>query len=133
MGNGVRLQSTGCHSALGSWLVEREAEIVHGRHHGWIDLVAFRARPTTMVVIKIKTRLDDIGAVERQLAWYQRSASTVARRLGWRPAQVIGWLLALATDEVEDVLRLNWDLFAGGFQRRAHEMGGLLRRTSKLA
>ena len=48
------------------WATAREVEIVHGRTHGWIDLLAFDRRTGMMVVIEIKTRLEDIGALERQ-------------------------------------------------------------------
>ena len=83
------------------WLTAREVEIVHGRSHGWIDLLAFDPRSGTLILIEVKTRLDDIGAVERQLGWYEREAFGVARRQGWRPSRVACWLLVLASDEVE--------------------------------
>jgi transcriptional regulator with XRE-family HTH domain len=108
------------------WLTAREVEIVHGRSHGWIDLLAFDPRTGTLLVIEVKTRLDDLGAVERQLGWYERSAFEVARRLGWRPRRVVGWLLVLASDEVESVLRSNRGLMAQAFPTRAREMGRLL-------
>jgi hypothetical protein len=50
----------------------REVEIVHGRSHGWIDLLAFDRRTGTMLILEIKTRLSDLGAIERQIAWYER-------------------------------------------------------------
>jgi hypothetical protein len=82
-----------------------------------------------VLVIEVKTRIDDLGAIERQLGWYERSAFEVARRLGWRPRRVIGWLLVLATGEVEDVLRSNRDLMARAFPNRARQMSGLLDMT----
>jgi transcriptional regulator with XRE-family HTH domain len=108
------------------WLTAREVEIVHGRSHGWIDLLAFDPGTGTVLVIEVKTRLDDIGAIERQVGWYERSAFEVARGLGWRPRGVVGWLLVLASDEVEGVLRSNRDLMARAFPTRAKEMTRLL-------
>ena len=58
----------------GGWETGREVEIVHGRSHGWIDLLAFDPRTGLLLIVEIKTRLDDLGLVERQLAWYERSA-----------------------------------------------------------
>lgn len=108
------------------WLIAREVEVAQGRSHGWIDLLAFDPRTGTLLVIEIKTRLDDVGAVERQLGWYRRSAFDVARRLGWRPRRVVGWLLLLASDEVEDVLRSNREIMSRAFPVRARAMSGLL-------
>ena len=51
------------------WEVAREVEIVHGRSHRWIDLLAFDPTTGTLLVIEIKTRLDDLGGLERQIAW----------------------------------------------------------------
>lgn len=108
------------------WLTAREVEVVHGRSHGWIDLLALDPDSGTLLIIEIKTRLDDVGAIERQLGWYERSAFDVAGRLGWRPRRVVSWLLALASDEVESSLRANRELFSGSFPNRARELSGLL-------
>ena len=114
----------------GGWQVQREVEIVQGRHHGWVDLVACHPRSSTMLVVEIKTRLDDIGAVERQLSWYERSAPSVARRFRWRATDVVAWLLVLATDEVEGALRVNRDVLAAGFPVRAREMAACFAGAS---
>lgn len=108
------------------WLTAREVEVVHGRSHGWIDLLALDPTSGTLLIIEIKTRLDDLGAIERQLGWYERTAFDVARSLGWRPRRVVSWLLVLASDEVESSLRANRELLARSFPNRAREMAGLL-------
>jgi transcriptional regulator with XRE-family HTH domain len=108
------------------WLTAREVEIIQGRSHGWIDLLAFDPKTGILLVIEIKTRLDDLGAIERQLGWYERSSFEVARRSGWRPRRTIGWLLALASDEVEAVLRSNRELMAQAFPTRAGTMAEML-------
>ena len=110
----------------GGWLTTREVEIAQGRSHGWIDLLAFDPKTGTLLVIEIKTRLDDLGAIERQLGWYERASFDVARRSGWRPRRTIGWLLVLASDEVEAVLRSNRELLAQAFPTRARAMADLL-------
>ncbi len=104
------------------WLTAAEVEVVHGRSHGWIDLLAFNPATGILLVVEVKTRLDDLGAIERQLAWYERSAPDIAMRLGWRPRVVIGWLLVLASDEVEDAVRSNRDVMARAFPIRARAM-----------
>lgn len=104
------------------WEVAREVEVVHGRSHGWIDLLGFDQRSGTLLIIEVKTRLDDLGSIERQLAWYQRSAMGLAREMGWRPARVAGWLIALASDEVESSIRANGDALRAAFPMRADDM-----------
>jgi transcriptional regulator with XRE-family HTH domain len=116
--------------ALG-WATAREVEIVHGRSHGWIDLLAFDQRTRTLLIIEIKTRLDDPGALERQLGWYERMAWQPARRLGWRPTRVVSIVLALASDGVERVVRAHRDLLAMAFPRRAHEVAGCLEDPTR--
>lgn len=107
---------------IGGWLTAREVELIQGRSHGWIDVIAFDPLTQTLLVIEVKTRLDDIGAVERQLGWYARSAADAARRLGWHSRRVVSWLLVLASDEVETVLRANRDLLSRAFPVRAPAM-----------
>lgn len=107
------------------WATAREVEIVHAHSHGWIDLVAFDLKSGTLVIIEVKTRLDDLGAVERQVGWYERSAHDVAQRLGWRSRRVASWLLILASEEVEATLRANRASMARAFPARARDMSAL--------
>jgi len=104
------------------WHVAREAEVIDGRLRGWIDLLAFDPNSETLLVIEVKTRLADIGLVERQLGWYGRLAVDAARRLGWRPRRIVTWLLVLASDEVDSVIGRNRDLMTTSFPLRAVEM-----------
>jgi transcriptional regulator with XRE-family HTH domain len=104
------------------WSTAREVEVVHGRSHGWIDVLAFDHRTRTLLIIEIKTRFDDLGALERQIGWYERMAWGPARARGWRPSRVITCVLALASDEVESVIRTHKDLIAIAFPARAAEL-----------
>ena len=104
------------------WETAREVEIVHGRSHGWIDLLAFDRRTGTLLVIEIKTRLDDMGALERQLGWYERMAWQPARALGWRPRRCFSLVLALASNEVDGVVRTHRDLVRIAFPFRAADL-----------
>lgn len=109
------------------WRVAREVRIESGRYVGWIDLLAFDEATGTLLVIEIKTRLDDVGAIERSMDWHVREAIRAARRIGWRPRRVAGWLLAMATDEVEERLRLNRTLWAGAFPARAASLSAAVQ------
>jgi transcriptional regulator with XRE-family HTH domain len=107
-----RLRSAG-------WLTLREVEVVHGRSHGWIDLLAFDPRTGRLVVVEIKTRLDDVGAIERQLGWYRRMAPAIARAQGWEVRQTTGWLLLLASDEVDAAISANREVLGRAFPTRS--------------
>jgi transcriptional regulator with XRE-family HTH domain len=120
-----RLESAG-------WEVAREVRIEDGRYVGWIDLLAFHAESGTLLIIEIKTRIDDVGAIERSVDWHVRHARHPAQKRGWRPRRVIAWVLALATDEVEDELRRNRTLWATASPVRAHEMADGVRTPERL-
>lgn len=108
------------------WQTAREVEIVQGRYHGWIDILAFDPTSGCLLVIEIKTRLTDLGAVERQLGWYARTAGESARRMGWVPRRIVSWLLVLASDEVDRVIANNAQLLGAAFPIRARAMLGWL-------
>jgi transcriptional regulator with XRE-family HTH domain len=110
------------------WAVAREVEVVHGRSHGLIDLLAFDQRTGTVLIIEIKTRLEDLGALERQLGWYERMAWPAALRLGWRPTRIVSCVLALASEEVELAVRSHRELFRRAFPMRAPQIADLLAR-----
>jgi transcriptional regulator with XRE-family HTH domain len=104
------------------WQTAREVEIVQARSHGWIDLLAFHPGTETVLVIEIKTRLLDLGLVERQLGWYARAAGDAARQRGWIPRRIASWLLVLASEEVDRVITTNRQLLEAAFPLRARGM-----------
>jgi transcriptional regulator with XRE-family HTH domain len=101
------------------WSTAREVEITHGRSHGWIDLLAFDPRTGTLLVLEVKTRLVDLGALERQLSWYERAARQEASALGWRVRRMTSVVLALASNEVDQVIRVHRDVILLAFPIRA--------------
>jgi hypothetical protein len=103
-------------------LVVREVPIGPDGRGGWIDLLAYDPRSGTLYVIEVKTRLDDLGALDRQLARYEAGAREVAARLGWTPRSVAVWLLVLATTESDDVMRRHRGWFQAAFPTRAPSM-----------
>ena len=84
----------------------REVPIGGGRVQGWIDLLAWRPADGLVVVAEIKGDVVDIGALERQVAWYEREAWAAARALGWRPARLIVAGLLLSTRHNAEIVRL---------------------------
>jgi DNA-binding XRE family transcriptional regulator len=108
------------------YIVRREVEVVVGRSHGWIDLLAFQPSTGILILVELKTRLDDIGAIERQVGWYEREAIGIARRLGWRPIHSATWVVALASEEVDDAARLNREYLRSFLPARASTMRRVL-------
>ncbi len=108
------------------WATAREVAIVDGRWRGWIDLLAFDSRTGTLIVIEIKTVIDDLGALERQVGWYERVARRIARDQGWQPRRIVTWLLALSTEQNEQALTQNRDVIDLAFPVRAPSMDALL-------
>jgi transcriptional regulator with XRE-family HTH domain len=101
------------------WLTAREVEIAHGRSHGWIDLLAFEPRTHALVVNELKTEIEDLGRIERTLAWYERAGWASAHDRGWRPRFVVGCLLVLDTERNHERLQANREALATGFPVRA--------------
>jgi transcriptional regulator with XRE-family HTH domain len=108
------------------WQTRGEVTIVRGRLRGWIDLLAYDPRRRILLVVEIKTWIDDLGSVERQLDWYVREAPAIARELGWRPQRVVGWVLALATVDIDETLRRNRDVIDRAFPGRARDLRAAL-------
>jgi transcriptional regulator with XRE-family HTH domain len=92
------------------WKVRTEVEIGEGRFRGWIDVLAHRPSDGALLVIEIKTEVDDFGRILRSLGWYARSSRDAARALGWRPRRIVPVLIALATVETDARLTANADL-----------------------
>lgn len=87
----------------------REVPIGADRVRGWLDLLAWRERDRVAVLGEVKGDIDDVGALERQIAWYERDMWTAARELGWRPARVVVLGTALASRRNAEVVRAHSD------------------------
>ena len=108
------------------WETRREQEVLLARAHGWIDLLAFDPRTRTLIIVEIKTQIHDLGAIERQLSWYERDAALTAQRHGWRPLRIETWLLVLASEGVDAALREQREVLRLAFPARASEMRQVL-------
>jgi hypothetical protein len=108
------------------WDVEREVAIIDGRVRGWIDLLAFDHRRGILLIIEVKTALDDIGRLERQIGWYERVANDLDVVRAWRPEVIQSWVLVTATAEVDAVLARDPGVLASAFPHRARVMREVL-------
>lgn len=92
------------------WAVRTEVEVGEGRFRGWIDVLAFRGSDGALLVIEIKTEVEDFGRILRTLWWYVRSSLAAASAIGWRPRSIVPCLIALATIETDARLISNVEL-----------------------
>lgn len=101
------------------WQVATEVEIRASRGPGWIDALAFHPGSRRLLVMEIKTEIDDLGRIQRTLGWYQHEAWTAAARLGWRPRAATAVLLLLATRANDQRLRANAAIVREAFPTEA--------------
>jgi hypothetical protein len=103
------------------WLVAAEVEIGTRRFRGWIDVLAYRPADRALLVIEVKTVIDDVGRLLRTLGWYTRSSRVAAEALGWRPRQIVRVVAVLATEESDARIGANQALLrlelAGGAEQ----------------
>lgn len=110
------------------WLVRREVRIEDGRLRGWIDILAYDPTSGIVLVIEVKTGIDDVGRLERQIGWYERAVAS-AIPADWRPKSVASWVLILATAEVDQAVVRYGDVLGATFPTRASTMRGVLARN----
>lgn len=104
------------------WIVLREVLFADGPYRGWIDILAFDPVTGRMLIIEIKTRLDDLGAIERQVGWYERNAGAIARSNGWSVTSTMTLLLVLASEENERTISAARDVLGQAFPIRTEHL-----------
>jgi hypothetical protein len=78
-------------------------------------------------MVEVKTEIDDVGHIERSMAWYERKALPAARRFGWNAYVIIAALIVLDTRATADRLRSNREAIAQSFPLRAEWLTRCLR------
>jgi transcriptional regulator with XRE-family HTH domain len=112
------------------WEVRLEVEIGEGRTRGWIDILAFRRSDRALLVIEVKTEINDVGRLLRSLGWYARSCREAAQSVGWRPRLVVPALIGLATEEVDARLIANADLIRNALPDNADRLAAWMDDAS---
>lgn len=82
------------------------------------------------MIIEVKTALDDLGGLERQISWYERMAWQAARQFGWKPQRTVSIVLGLASEDLERVVRVHREVLAVGFPVRATTIATLVSRPA---
>ena len=119
-----RRQGDGLHARLNGYLARRlvragwltATEVRIGAPpRGWIDLLAYRSADGSLLVDETKTQVDDLGGIQRSIAFYEREGPSAARRLGWEPRRCRVMAVVLDTDAVARRLRDARDLVSVAF------------------
>ncbi len=111
-------------------VTEREVPIGADRVRGWIDILGSDVRRDVLMIGEGKGDMDDVGALERQISWYEREAPHVARRLGWPVHRHRITIVAmLATRRNVEVVRANRDILRDRFDGSAAELRAILAGT----
>lgn len=80
-------------SSLPAWIVQPEVTFSIRGEHGSIDIVAWHPALRALLIIEVKSSIDDVGGLVRQVDRYRRLAFEVARDRGWSPAVVGVWVV----------------------------------------
>ncbi len=105
------------------WATRTEVEIGDGRVRGWIDILAWRQADAALMVIEVKTQIDDAGRLLRTVGWYVRSSRAAADQFGWRPRRIVPVVALLATVEADTRLTASADLVRQSFPGGADRLG----------
>jgi len=114
------------------WVTASEVEIGRGRFRRWIDVLAYHPVERALLVVEVKTLIDDIGEIERALSTYERGAWAAARERGWRPRAMTGCLLALWTAAVDARVVANRSVFEVGFPIGARMLARMVADPSEI-
>jgi len=109
------------------WIPRLEVRIGDIRPRGWIDLLGYRPADHALLVAETKAELPDMGGLQRSLAFYEREAPFVARRLGWTVRSVTVVVLALDSAAMARRLADNKDILATAFPGDVRMLDAWLR------
>jgi len=111
--------------------ISREVPIGGDRLRGWIDLMGLEQPRRLLMVVEGKGDIDDLGALERRVSWYEREAPWAARRLGWgTPRGQVLLVAALATQHNADFVRNNRDALHARFPDPVGRLAEYLAATT---
>lgn len=71
------------------WAVEPEVSFNHYGDRGRVDVLAFHPAQGILLVVEIKTRLEDVQDLLGRLDVKRRVAPVMARERGWRPSGAV--------------------------------------------
>ena len=112
------------------WLVEAEVSFNHFGDRGRIDVLAYHPSLGVMLVVEIKTRLDDVQDVLGRLDVKRRVAAQLAKERGWELAAIVPALMFRENRTTRRRLAMHEALFAR-FTMRARAATAWLRHPTR--
>jgi hypothetical protein len=116
--------------AMAGWTVATEVAVGGIRWRGFIDILAIHPVSGLLLIIEVKTELDDLGGLDRQIASYLEVAWGAASGFGWHPRGATAIVLLLATRDNDHRLRANRDLFDASYALRSSALWSLVSDPS---
>ncbi|MFL5679010.1 MAG: helix-turn-helix domain-containing protein [Chloroflexota bacterium] len=83
--------------ARAGWQVSPEVTFAHYGERGAIDLLGWHAATSMMLIVELKSSIQDVGGLLRQVDRYRRLAPHVARERGLQPSGVGVWVVVQET------------------------------------
>ncbi len=93
------------------WTVEPEASYNHFGERGRYDLLAFHPGDRVLLVVEVKTELNDLQAMFGSLNVKERLARRVAAELGWSSAATSTLLAMASTSAARKIVASHANLF----------------------
>ena len=119
--------------ARSGFVVATEVEIGNERGRGWIDVLAFHPASGALFLDEVKSELRDVGALQRQIGWYEREVWRAAASLGWRGRVLVRAVTVLFTAANDAAVRSNAGLYGSAFPLRAADLQRLLDDPGSIA
>jgi len=78
-------------ASLPDWIVQPEVTFSIYGERGSIDVIAWHPGQRALLIIEVKSAIEDVGGLVRQVDRYRRLARDIARDRHWSPAFVGVW------------------------------------------
>ena len=114
----------------GGWVVEAEVSFNHYGDRGRIDILADHPVRRVLLVVEIKTRIDDIQDLLGRLDVKRRVAPMLAQQSDWKPDRVVPALILQEGTTARRQIRSHPALFAWFVLRGRSAMGWLRSPTA---
>lgn len=80
-------------ASMGGWALFPEVSFAYGGDRGVIDIIAWHAATSTLLIVELKTRIADVSALMATMDIRGRVVTRIARERGWDPAAIGLWVL----------------------------------------
>jgi transcriptional regulator with XRE-family HTH domain len=118
-------------SSLPEWIVQPEVTFSIFGERGSIDIVAWHPGRQALLIIEVKSAIDDVGGLIRQVDRYRRLARDVARQQGWSPVVVAIWVVVADGRTARRRLAEHLTMLRRAFPADGHTMEGWIHAPDR--